>query len=517
MIVVDGRTDREKLFELLKSGGECSELDFKETLDFSKKIDELDFVKDAVSMCNRYPGGYIVIGVDDDGNPSARSEDTNWVQFDGAVLTDKIRKYVQAPLTAISQLHEVDGHTYCLVCLLSLEDGLLVPFSKLGQTVDGKGRQIVVFREGEIVRRDGAQNRPIEYSQWAEILKQHDACVRKDESKRMDTLVDNIIAVLGEKGKTPPLVYGMDEEALVHSLEACFEQKENEKLSRFIFQVAAEFQDDADAINSLAGIGAYALSYCNDSIFEKAAGALYDCYAAIDDSKADSASKSLAVAVACYELGAQLVRMKRWDLIAPFVNRQSPSPSHFIYASWIRDCQVRAVNAGLFNEAGSGMMITVALDNATNHPIVAPNCGLNMASDASAHERYLDLLCSFDFLYCLCVFVAGVGTGLAYPACCFYSEKRISNVASQILGGDPKARRELLPDDDDDKIAMCLRELYRLASNESLQKDSKFYWGFDPSRVLRKFLQDYPEQSDEQPPDMFSYNNPDRGPNNTSH
>lgn len=62
MIVVDGRTDREKLFELLKSGGECSELDFKETLDFSKKIDELDFVKDAVSMCNRYPGGYIVIG-----------------------------------------------------------------------------------------------------------------------------------------------------------------------------------------------------------------------------------------------------------------------------------------------------------------------------------------------------------------------------------------------------------------------------------------------------------------------
>lgn len=176
------------------------------------------------------------------------------------------------------------------------------------------------------------------------------------------------------------------------------------------------------------------------------------------------------------------------------------------------------MNAGLFNEAGSGMMITVALDNATNHPIVAPDCGLNMGSDASAHERYLDLLCSFDFLYCLFVFVAGVGTGLAYPACCFYSEKRISNVASQILGGDPKARRELLPnDDDDDKIAMCLRELYRLASNESLQKDSKFYWGFDPSRVLRKFLQDHPEQSDEQPPDMFSYNNPDRDPNNTSH
>ena len=70
MIVVDGRTDIEKLFEILQTGGECSELDFKETLDFSKRIDELDFVKDAVSMFNRYPGGYIVVGVDDNGGPS---------------------------------------------------------------------------------------------------------------------------------------------------------------------------------------------------------------------------------------------------------------------------------------------------------------------------------------------------------------------------------------------------------------------------------------------------------------
>lgn len=53
MIIVDGRTDIEKLRELLATGTECSELDFKETLDLGKKSDELDFVKDAVSMFNR--------------------------------------------------------------------------------------------------------------------------------------------------------------------------------------------------------------------------------------------------------------------------------------------------------------------------------------------------------------------------------------------------------------------------------------------------------------------------------
>ena len=62
MVIVDGRTDVEKLKELLATGTECNELEFKEMLDLTKKKDELNFVKDAVSMFNRYPGGYIVIG-----------------------------------------------------------------------------------------------------------------------------------------------------------------------------------------------------------------------------------------------------------------------------------------------------------------------------------------------------------------------------------------------------------------------------------------------------------------------
>lgn len=510
MIVVDGRTDKEKLFELLNSGGECSELDFKETLDFSKKIDELDFVKDAVSMCNRYPGGYIVVGADDDGKPSTISEQTNWSQFDGAVLTDKIRKYVDAPLTAISQLHVVEGHTYCLICLLGLEDGLPVPFAKLGQTTDGKGRPSVVFREGELCRRDGAQNRCVEYAQWAEILSQHDTRVRKDESKRMDSLVDKIIAVLGERGKTPPLVYGMDEHALAEALAVCFEQREDGKLARFIGQVASEFQGEADALDALVGVGAYAIAYCDDAIFGKVVDTLYDCYAAIDESRADRSIRRLKVAVACYELGAQLVRLKRWDLIAPFVNRQSPANPYMIYASWIRDCQVEAVRAGLFKDAGSGMMISAALENAARHPIVAPDCWLDSDDGFSARERYLDLLCSFDFLYCLCVFVSGVGTGLAYPACCAYSEKRIANVISRIFGNDEKPRRELLPNVDDDRIALGLRALYKLAGKEAMRNDGQFYWGFDPTRALSRFLEEHPEKPNEQQPDMYAYNNAEK-------
>lgn len=56
MIVVDGRTDREKLVELLQLP-EQTHLEFKSELDVTTKQDELNFVKDAVSMSNRPPGG----------------------------------------------------------------------------------------------------------------------------------------------------------------------------------------------------------------------------------------------------------------------------------------------------------------------------------------------------------------------------------------------------------------------------------------------------------------------------
>ena len=78
MILVDGRIDEEKLRELLEWGAECTELDFKETIDLSVKINELEFVKDAVSMLNHYPGGYLVVGVTDDGKPSSRAEHSAW-------------------------------------------------------------------------------------------------------------------------------------------------------------------------------------------------------------------------------------------------------------------------------------------------------------------------------------------------------------------------------------------------------------------------------------------------------
>lgn len=494
MIVVDGRTDIEKLKELLATGTECSELDFKESLDLGNKRDEVDFVKDAVAMFNRYPGGYIIIGATNEGAPSDLCEGIDWQQFDGARLTDKVRGYVDAPLTLISAQHEIDGHIYCLVCMMSLSDGLPTPFTKLGQWFDEQGKPHIVFRPGDIVRRDGAQNRPIEYLQWADILAQHDALVREDESKRINSLIDKIIVALGEKGKTPPLVYGMDDAALATALTACFEQDEAAKLTRFVNQLSLEIEHSDEAIEDLTSVATFAISYGFDEIARKSIDALYDFYLTMNHFAVGADDKLFAIAVATYEIGASMVLANRWDMISPFVNRQFPHNPNYVYASWIRECQVRAVNAGKFRNDTSTMMISVALDHIKRHTSIIPEYDFTMNGEeeragtlTEKDESVLNLLCSFDFLYCLCVFVAGEGHAGAYPACIGYEQKRISHVVIKMFGKDDSARRALLPGSSDERIAEGLRELYRLISNEALN-NSRFVWGFDPTGLIGSFL-----------------------------
>ena len=498
MIVVDGRTDIEKLKELLAAGAECNELDFKETLDFGKKMDELDFIKDAVSMFNRYPGGYIVVGATNEGNPSDLCEGIDWEQFDGARLTDKIRSYVNAPFTVISAIHKIEEHTYCLICMKSPDDGLPAPFSKLGQCVDGKGRPKVIFKEGDITRRDGAQNRPIEYTQWREILARHDMFIREDESKRINTLVDKITLALGEKGKTPPLVYGMDDSSLAIALSACFEQGEEAKLKRFVNHLALEIGHFNDAVWNLTAVATNAISYGLDEVTEQAIDALYDYYLSMSHYAYGADDTLLSIVVSAYEIGAAMVLAKRWDLISPFVNRQSPANGNYVFASWIRECQVVAVNAGKFKDNSSTMMISVALDHIKRHKSIIPEYDFDeearedqIGKLTEKEDSVLDLLCSFDFLYCLCVFVAGEGQAGAYAACVGYEQKRINPVIVKMFGRDDRARRDLLPGHTDSEIANGFRELYRLMCNEAMGK-SRYVWGFDQTGVIGPFLEANP-------------------------
>ena len=130
---------------------EEAHLDSKARVDLNQLVDKLKFVKDAVAISNRPPGGYILIGVDDAGTPCMPiGTIANRRSFDGARLGDLVPKYIEGEIHLTVQIHDHEGQEIVVVWVPHHRDGLPVPFSKDGQYYedsDGKSAPCVVIGE----------------------------------------------------------------------------------------------------------------------------------------------------------------------------------------------------------------------------------------------------------------------------------------------------------------------------------------------------------------------------------
>ena len=156
---------------------------------------------------------------------------------------------------------------------------------------------------------------------------------------------------------------------------------------------------------------------------------------------------------------------------------------------------------GKFENRGSGMLISLALDCTKKHTVVMPDIDFANSSESDSDNKLsekdnlmLDLLCSFDFIYCLCVAVSGNGSGGAYPSCVAFSEKRISPVILKVFGDRSDVRRLLFPKKTDSEIAEGLRQVYQLIGSEAMHA-SQYVWGFDETGLINRFLSEYPSEA----------------------
>ena len=145
-IVVDGRTDAEKLHELLGQA-EQQALEYKAALDLTDHETKLNFVKDAVAMGNM-GGGYILVGVSDDGHAVAASGSIDQSRFDPARLNDIFRKYTRPMLTLVSQLHTIGGNEVMLIFVPPTPGPPLPMIADGDYDVPTKGKRYK-FRKGD--------------------------------------------------------------------------------------------------------------------------------------------------------------------------------------------------------------------------------------------------------------------------------------------------------------------------------------------------------------------------------
>lgn len=475
MIVVDGRTDQEKLAELLQSP-EQTHLEFKAELNLTAKHDELNFVKDAVSMTNRPSGGYILVGVNDDGSlslPAGTIADR--ARFDGARLGDMIRKYIEGEVHVISQVHEVDGHEVVLIYFPHHRDGLPVPMSKLGQFAGQNGKPVVVFREGDVLVREGAKNTPLRHAHWNDLLSRRDQRLREETRAQVDSLIGDLAAALrvggGAGPALVPLTVDMADDAFSEGVVSHLEAESDIRLRQFLGQTAALVNNPDQrraALDKITIIAAQAMHFERDAVAHNAIDSLFEAYTRLG--QGDAAAR-LDIITRVYVLGGLAVRLRQWNFVHDLALRPYPPTGDvYIYSSWIRHGQVDASREDLFPKGKGGLMISAARDLMSEQSAMrpdVPDSAVPSPGDLAHDDLLLNSLCQFDILYCLIVAAEGRHHGSGYPAASAMNQGR-ADPAFELVAGDATARKAMFPSSDDRKIADAIAQVFSSAERESL-------------------------------------------------
>jgi len=496
-VTVDGRTDMEKLIELLGEP-EQEHLDFKEDVDLSKSEDKVKFVKDVAAMSNCPPGGYLLIGVSDSGEPVKPIGTLDCEQFDGARLNDLIRSHTEGQIQIIPQSHEINEKKVVLIYTHHEGSGLPVPMNKLGQYKNDKGKDVVCFRPGEVWLREGAQNVLLRWSHWDMLLRGRDQRIREEARADINSLIAELSKALrgGPGNISIPLTADMADEAFVESMITNLEIGSNLRIGQFLASaIATDGNTDAfcQSLDKLTIVAVQALALGVPDITKRAVDTLITIYRQLDH---DAAAQKLEVIVRAYVIGAAAVRYRAWGVVRDLVLH--PSSAHpsldYVYSSWIREGQVKASRSKLFPSDSRGSLMIpsarlLAIEHAAMRPYL-PSVETSTDDSYDSPDRLLDSLCQFDILYCLVVAAEGRHYGEAYPASSAFRQER-ANPALSLVVSNSEVRRELLPESDDARVAQAIHEVFDLAKNQSMQLKVPDDWWWNPPWDVENFIEKY--------------------------
>lgn len=136
---------------------ETSDVDFKSSFDAGATRDWLELIKDIVAFANS-GGGYILVGLDDDGLPSGNSVDA-LLAVDQADIGNKLLKYTGQHFAGVELLTcAKDGARVCAVRVAPSR--VPIAFTRVGETELADGKKKTAFAVGTVYFRHGAKSEP---------------------------------------------------------------------------------------------------------------------------------------------------------------------------------------------------------------------------------------------------------------------------------------------------------------------------------------------------------------------
>lgn len=147
----------DSLLLALGRSSERDDVDFKSSFDPTSNRDWLELIKDVAAFANS-GGGYILIGLNDDGTP-AYSDVSGILAVDPSDLENRLFKYFGQHFSGVEIIETQKQGTE--ICALRISPARIpIVFSRVGETELPDGKKKTVFALGTVYFRHGTKSEP---------------------------------------------------------------------------------------------------------------------------------------------------------------------------------------------------------------------------------------------------------------------------------------------------------------------------------------------------------------------
>jgi len=500
-VIVDGLVSGEKVAELLVLGSEYPELDYKATLDLSITGETIEMAKDVGAMQVR--GGYILIGVDDNGAPTGELDTANLRAFDEANLVPKLLKYLPQPLALRAAVVDREGHKVVAICVLPNPRGCAF-FIADGNYQKGPDRQTVAFRMGDVFWRDGTRSVRMNQEGLEAVIARRIAgektgwIAEQQEIRRHERADLQAAYETRQMGQGPLGTLNLDlaiDELSLGALEL-LRRDDIIPLFRLVNDASARARglmtsNDIEVglnelLDKLICLAATFLEYQLREWFERVVALLVEIYSMPADAEhvkalgyssaiaeLDPAPRVwLAVIERVYALGGYATRRADWAAVKTLtVQLPHPLAAAGYERNWLRHTLTMASRAQQFGpDDGKTSLLALARGDAARLPC------LRLDGISSEDEEILTSIAQFDVLSNL----VAIGEADSTDARVYYTnfarlrQDRIQGAVNRVLE-DPAMRAILFPGTDE-QLAVALTAVGASAAREGLRYHGFMGW-----------------------------------------
>ena len=491
---------------LLAEGGEHAELDYKRRCNLNDRHELVEIVKDFGAF--QIAGGYIVIGVDDHGNPVNDMTQAEADLCDEARIRPKVERYLAGfdirskesdLLTADRGLVRVSPHP-----------GGWAVFLQDGRYDNGTGGQSLAFKQGAVYARHGSSSERWDQTDVMRIRsdirgQEREAAKRELRDEFADLVRQGNTAQAAAGGPIGTLSMDLDRSTLIGAALEMARRDDDIPLTLLFkrgpataLELAIAGDDEFDAVlDRLTCLGAV-FSTVDRPVFLRQAidalGAIYNStfdHQGLDrrDLGLDPADLRFRIVTRAFVLGALLVRQAQWSEVRYLCAVPVRSHDEHYWQNWLFHGDVMAARAGFHDEPNAErgtQSYKSTLVFAQEHIVRLSELRPDVSSD---DEAVVTSLCGFSLLSC---FVAlstpgGKRTGpfLAHFGR-WFAQRTDPLVVLLIEGGD--IRSQIYPEDD-----QSLADAMRAVGDNARGMSHLIHgWhGYEDSRV-NEFLAEHP-------------------------